>query len=108
MRKITLQTVNAFFSGGNLAKNNMVVSKSHVYLHGNLIARKVNNTKIEICFCEWVTNTTCDRINAIVSTATNGKIKVGIKKGLPELRHDDGTITPISSGDWVQIESLYF
>ena len=108
MRKITQQTVNAFFSGGNMVNNNTVVSGGCVYLHGNLIARKIDNTKIEICFCEWVTNTTCDRISAIVSTATNGKIKVGIKKGLPELRHADGTITPISSGNWVKIDSLYF
>lgn len=108
MRKITQQTVNAFFSGGNLAKNNMVVSGGCVYLDGNLIARKLNNTTIQICFCEWVSNTTAERINAIVSTATNGKIHVGIKKGNPEFRYQDGTSETISSGDWITVDSLYF
>lgn len=108
MRKITQQTVNTFFSGGNLAKNNMVVSGYSVYLHGNNIARKLDNTTIQVCFCEWVTPTTAERINAIVSHATNGKIHVGIKKGNPEFRYQDGTSETISSGDWITVESLYF
>lgn len=108
MRKITQQTVNAFFGNSKLSNSNMLVSDGNVYLHGNLIAKKVNNTTIAINFCGWATNTTADRINAIVSEATNGKIKVGIKQGEPELRHANGYKQVIDSSEWIQIESLYF
>ena len=108
MRKITRQTVNAFFGNSKLSNSNMLVSDGNVYLHGNLIAKKVNNTTIAINFCGWATNTTADRLNAIVSEATNGKIRVGIKQGEPELRHDNGYKQIIDSSEWVKIESLYF
>ena len=108
MRKITQQTVNAFFGNSKLSNSNMLVIDGNVYLHGNLIAKKVNNTTIAINFCGWATNTTADRLNAIVSEATNGKIKVGIKQGQPELRHTNGYKQVIDSSEWVQIESLYF
>lgn len=108
MRKITRQTVNAFFGNSNMSNSNMLVSDGNVYLHGNHIAKKVNNTTIAINFCGWATNTTADRLNAIVSEATNGKIKVGIKQGEPELRHDNGYKQIIDSSEWVKIESLYF
>ena len=107
MRKITLNTVNAFVSHSNFSQANTVVSGGHVYLHGNLIARKLNNTQIQINFCHWVTSTTADRINAIVSYCTNDKIKVGIKQGEPELRYADGTKQNVNSGDWVTIDTLY-
>ena len=108
MRKITRQTVDAFFGNSYMINSNMLVSGGNVYLHGNHIAKKVNNTTIAINFCGWVTNTTADRLNAIVSEATNGKIKVGIKQGQPELRHDNGYKQVIDSSEWVKIESLYF
>ena len=108
MRKITQQTVNAFFGNSNMSNSNMLVSDGNVYLHGNHIAKKVNNTTIAINFCGWATNTTANRLNAIVSEATNGKIKVGIKQGQPELRHSNGYTQAIDDSEWVQIESLYF
>lgn len=108
MRKITRQTVNAFFGNSKLSNSNMLVSDGNVYLHGNLIAKKVNNTTIAINFCGWATPTTADRINAIVSEATNGRIRVGIKQGEPELRHSNGYTQTIDSSEWLEIESLYF
>ena len=108
MRKITQQTVNAFFSNSNMSLGNMLVNNGNVYLHGNLIAKKLDNTVIAINFCGWATNTTADRLNAIVSEATNGKIKVGIKQGEPELRHANGYNQTIDSSEWLEIESLYF
>lgn len=108
MRKITRQTINAFFGNSKMSIGNMLVSDGNVYLHGNHIAKKVNNTTIAINFCGWVTSTTADRLNAIVSEATNGHYKVGIKQGQPELRHISGYNEIIDSSEWVKIESLYF
>lgn len=107
MRKITQQTVNALFSNGNMVNNNTVVSGGVVYLHGNMIAR-LQGTKLQVSFCGWVTPTTRDRINAIVSHATNGKIKVGIRKGEPELRHDNGYNQIIDSCDWYTVDTLKY
>ena len=108
MRKITQQTVNAFFSGGDLAKNNMVVTNARAYLHGNLIARIIDDNQLQVSFCGWVTRTTCERINGIVSTATKGKIEVGIKNGEPELRHANGDKEIIDSCDWYTIDMLKY
>ena len=108
MRKITQQTVNAFFSGGDLAKNNMVVTNARAYFHGNLIARIIDGNKLQVSFCGWVTHTTCERINGIVSTATKGKIEVGIKNGEPELRHANGDKEIIDSCDWYTIDMLKY
>ena len=90
MRKITQQTVNAFFSGNNISLSNTIVNDGAVFLHGNKIINTLENGNIEISFCGWATPTTADRINAIVSAYTGGKIRVGIKQGEPELRHDNG------------------
>ena len=104
MRKITQQTVNALFSNGNMSNNNTVVSGGRVYLHGNLIARIIDGNKLQVSFCGWVTNTTSDRIDAILSYATKGAIGVGIKKGKAEIRHSNGDTEIIDSCDWYTVD----
>ena len=106
MRKITRQTVNALFSNSNMTNNNTVVSGGCVYLHGNQIARIIDGNKLQVSFCGWVTPTTADRINAILSHATNGEIRAGIKKGEPEIRHTTGDNEIIDSCDWYTINML--
>ena len=108
MRKITQQTVNALFSSGDMVNNNTVVSGGRVYLHGNLIARIIDGNKLQVSFCGWVTNTTRDRIDAILSYATNGAIGVGIKKGEAEIRYSNGDKEIIDSCDWYTIDMLKY
>ena len=108
MRKITQQTVNALFSNGDMANNNTVVSNGRVYLHGNLIARIIDGNKLQVSFCGWVTNTTRDRINAILSYATRGAIEVGIKKGEAEIRHANGDKEIIDSCNWYTVDMLKY
>lgn len=107
MRKITQQTVNALFSNGSMSNNNTVVANGRVYLHGNQIAR-INGNKLQVSFCGWVTNTTRDRINAIINYATNGAIGVGIKKGEPEIRYSNGNKEIIDSCNWYTINMLEY
>ena len=104
MRKITQQTVKALFSDDNMTNNNTVVSNGRVYLHANLIARIIDGNKLQVSFCGWVTKTTRDRIDAILSYATNGAIGVGIKKGKPEIRHANGDKEIIDSCDWYTVD----
>ena len=104
MRKITQQTVKALFSDDNMTNNNTVVSSGCVYLHGNKIARIIDGDKLQVSFCGWVTNTTRERINAILSYATKGAIGVGIKKGEAEIRHANGDKEIINSCDWYTVD----
>lgn len=108
MSIITKKTAQAFITNANLSQANTVVNNGSVFLHGNLIARKLTSTKIEISFCGWVTRTTADRINAIVMAATGDKVSVGIKQGKPELRHSNGYNQKIDDTDFVSIDTLYF
>ena len=108
MRKITQQTVKALFSNGDMVNNNTVVSNGRVYLHGNLIARIIEGNKLQVSFCGWVTNTTRERINAILVYATNGAIGVGIKKGEAEIRHAKGDKEIIDSCNWYTIDMLKY
>ena len=104
MRKITQQTVKALFSNSNMVNNNTVVSSGRVYLHGNLIARIIEGNKLQVSFCGWVTPTTRERINAILSYATNGDIGVSIKKGELELWHSNGDKEIIDSCNWYNVD----
>ena len=104
MRKITQQTIKALFSNGSMSNNNTVVSNGRVYLHGNLIARIIDGNKLQVSFCGWTTNTTRERINGILSYATNGDIGVGIKKGEPEIRYSNGDKEIIDNCNWYSID----
>ena len=81
MRKIDQQTVSAFLSNGNMSNNNTVVGSGLVTLHGNDIARYINDQIIDISFSGWQTNTTKSRLNAIVREFTDNNYSIGFKKG---------------------------
>ena len=81
MRKIDQQTANAFLSNGKMSEGNTVVSKGLVTLHGNDIARYINDSHIKINFCGYPTNVTKARINAIVRQFSNDRYSVSIKQG---------------------------
>jgi len=65
MRKITKESVKAFFNNYNYSNNNTFVNDNKFYLHHNLIAEKKNN-KLYICNCGWFSNTTKERLNGIL------------------------------------------
>lgn len=78
MRKITQQSVSAFFAGVNFKSGNMSVqSDSNGYyemrLHGNLIAYRCNDG-IFISNAGWSSNTTKERLNGILSHLNAGCI----------------------------------
>lgn len=81
MRKITEQSVRAFLDGQVFNSGNMNVSvvdgDVHLYLHGNLIARKFtvpggfgveDSVRIEIRDAGWQSNTTKERLNGLLDT----------------------------------------
>ena len=88
MRKITEKSVNAFFKGKNFQQGNTEVikicglscwgnDKDIIFnLHGNTIARLTDNqTKLIINHCGWLTSTTKERLNGILSAYGLGYIQ---------------------------------
>ncbi len=79
MRKITKESVKAFFNNYNYNKNNTSVLSgedvTRFYLHGNLIAFKYNKQRIlSINNCGWFSNTTKERLNGILKHIGNAGI----------------------------------
>ena len=66
MRKVTRETVNAFFNGYYLSKSNTLTTEGKYYLHGNLIAYFDNKRNLVLTNCGWASNTTKDRLNGIL------------------------------------------
>ena len=72
MRKITEESVNAFFNKGKLNKQNMNVfydrydQTSRMLLYNNCIATSDHDNKqLKISNCGWFTPTTKERLNAL-------------------------------------------
>ena len=72
MRKITNDSVSAFFAARNFKRSNMeVVVEPNVTimkLHGNSIAFRYNDPErtLSITNCGWQSNTTKERLNGIL------------------------------------------
>ena len=65
MRKITQDIVRAFRNGECRNIGNSSTDGWHLYLHGNMIARKDDNGTLFVNFCGWNTPTTKERINGL-------------------------------------------
>lgn len=93
MRKIDLLTKEAFWGYKNFKQGNTEVVDGNVYLHGNKIVS--NDGAIFVSFCGWSTQTTKNRINAIISGCNLGQFY--IRKGQLMFKHPEGkgvTIDP--------------
>lgn len=106
MSKITDLSVRAFANNGISSIDNTIVNDEGMFLFGNHIAKRVSYGVIAINFCGYPTRTTADRLNALVNKLTNGRIKVGISKGVPELRYRDGLKISIPCKEWVNIATI--
>lgn len=91
MRKITQAIIEAIRSKEKLSQSNTIIqySLTHemsiVYLHGHEIAKIYHDrNEVHINFCGYATNTTRDRINAILE-AMNFEDRFKIKDGEPML-----------------------
>jgi hypothetical protein len=76
MKKITIETRNAFLNAKNFRKQNNYVevdgNKTFLYLHNNLIAI-LDNGKLFIQNCGWFSNTTKERLNALPNVSIQQK-----------------------------------
>jgi hypothetical protein len=76
MRQITKHSVSAFLAGNPMRQANMQVSnynnEIHLYLHGNLIAKKQDG-KLFITASGWMTNTTKERLNGLSNVSIQQK-----------------------------------
>ena len=68
MRKITEESINAFYAKRRFKKRNMQVvidnGEVHLLLHGNAIAKLIDDD-LFIDSCGWNTNTTRDRLSGL-------------------------------------------
>ena len=103
MREIDKQTANAFLSNGKMSVGNTVVSNDLVTLHGNDIARYINDSHIKINFCGYPTNVTKARINAIVRQFSNDRYSVSMKKGEIYLNCAYKASIVIADNEWIDI-----
>lgn len=78
MKKITAQSITAFFSGRNLSAGNMSIEHhesaagpvASMYLHGNLIAKRIglcNDYDLALSDGGWESNTTKERLNGLLN-----------------------------------------
>tara|TARA_R100000426_G_scaffold64107_2_gene44734 strand:- start:31 stop:381 length:351 start_codon:yes stop_codon:yes gene_type:complete len=78
MRKIEREMIQAIIERRNFKKGNTeVIKKSDymgIYLHGNLIAKYgiEDSRGLKITHCDWLTNTTKSRLNAIIKFVVGG------------------------------------
>lgn len=80
-RQITTDAINAFMNGVNFSRDNTMVrveSESmglvHLYLHGNLIAKRYTETSKVILMVSnagWFSTTTKERLNGIPGVSVN-------------------------------------
>ena len=79
MRKVTEQTVRAFFNGEKKSIGNTVVTvvdgETALSLHGNIIALRDSKGVVQINNKGYTTNTTKERLNGILSYLNNDYIK---------------------------------
>lgn len=83
MRKITEESINAFYSRKRFKKQNMEVvvkeSETLLKLYGNTIAILSINEDVKITTANWNTNTTRNRLNGLTGvhvTCKNGKLRL--------------------------------
>jgi len=94
-RKITEESINAFYNKKRFKKQNMEVYieelSTQLKLHGHTIAILNNNGLLEITTCGYDTRTTLERLNGLIN------VHAFIKKGQLYLNGSkwDGEITQI-------------
>ena len=103
MREIDQQTANAFLTNGKISSGNTVVSNGVMTLHGNDIARYVNDSRIKINFCGYPTNVTKARINAIVRQFSGDRYSISMKNGELYLNCAYKPSVVIDDNEWVDI-----
>ena len=90
MRKVTQQIAQAFIDGEIKQVGNTRTDGKAVYLHGNKIAEKRDNT-VSLTLAGWNTVTTRERLNGLL-TALGSASGFNQKKGKPyfggKLIHD--------------------
>ena len=67
MRKISQNIATSFFAGKPLHIDNTYTDGEKVFLHSNLIAKKIHPDKLEISLAGHPTMTTRERLNSILN-----------------------------------------
>src|SRR4051812_8122015 len=99
MRKVTQSIASAFKAGQAKRNGSTHTDGQTLFLHGHPIARKVSG-RLEISLAGWVTATTCERVNGVLS-AFDSSFRIGRKLGNAEARNvQNRVVTPFPSNAW--------
>lgn len=102
MRKITVESVQAFDAGRNMNKANMSIVKDDdgvtMYLHGNKIARKEYGVGTFIFDGGWQSNTTKERLNGLISEYVAPRAGIFQKNWVWYYVDECGTVSEFNSG----------
>ena len=104
MRKVTEQTVQAFFNGTKKTVGNTTVTvvdgETAMALHGNIIAIRSAEGVVKINNKGYDTPTTKERLNCILSRCNNSYIQ---QKNFAWLYTVDGKTSDFPYAEWVTI-----
>ena len=95
MRKITKESIKAFYNREPFKKSNMIVENikgiTKLKLHNNTIAKLDENSELFITTADWNTRTTRERLNGLA------EVRLGTRKGQLYLNNIpwDGKLTNI-------------
>tara|TARA_R110000787_G_scaffold579_4_gene2080 strand:- start:3474 stop:3806 length:333 start_codon:yes stop_codon:yes gene_type:complete len=65
MRQIEKDVIGSFIRGEERSLSNTMTDGTHLFLHGNVIAGRLENGDIEVSNAGWETRTTQSRLNAL-------------------------------------------
>lgn len=102
-RKVTQNVVAAFIAGTARTEGNTSTDGTVFFLHGNPIARK-NGGRLEISFAGWVTATTAERLNGILS-GFGSAFRVGRRLGQP-MAWANGVRSALPSNKWQAVSDV--
>lgn len=97
MRKITSESIDAFYQRSNYKKSNMEVEHNQgtglttLYLHGNAIAHLNRDGLLFIRSAGWTSNTTKERLNGLQGVTVQQKAFTWYLNGKEWTDHEEWT-----------------
>lgn len=100
MRDVTAKIVGAWIGGKALKVGNTRTDGKNIYLHGNLIARRMTDGKVQVSNGGYGSLTTRERLNGIAA-ATLSNLRFAQKGGKQVVVYGEQTLQ--WDGGWIEL-----
>lgn len=101
MRVVTQRVVKAWLAGKWLTLGNTRTDGKAIYLHGNCIARRMEDGQVQITTSGWNTLTTRERLNGVLQSLGLRYTGVFNRKG--DLRYGTHDMHFPWDGEWMTV-----